>query len=102
MANAMNFGATSWGAASWDPAMMPAADAQLLAELLAPRPVVKPPIRVPRSVRREVSDGDLQAAADMMAKLRRRDDSRKLAAGATPADAGRALAVAVDRLLMVL
>ena len=96
MANAMNF-----GAASWDAPLMPAADAQRMAEMLAFRPVERPPIRVPRSIRRTVSDSDLQAAADMMAKLRRRDDSRKLAAGAPAADAERALDVAVDRLLMV-
>ena len=97
MANAMNY-----GVASWDGPPLPVADARLMAEMLAPRPVERPPIRTPRSLRRTVSDSDLQAAADMLAKLRRRDDSRKLAADAPAADAAHAVDVAVDRLLMVL
>ena len=94
--------ATNYGVASWDAPLMPAADARLISEMLAPRPVERPPIRVPRSVKRTVSDCDLLAAADMLAKLRRRDDSRKLAADAPAADAQRSLDVAVDRVLMVL
>ncbi len=101
MANAMTYGAA---VAGWD-AMVPPPrmDAHLLAELLAPRFVERPPIRVPRSLRRAVSDRDLQAAADMMTKLRRRDDARTLAAQAVVTnDAERVLDVTVDRLLMVL
>ena len=49
-----------------------------------------------------MSDGDLSAAAAMLAKLRRRDDVRPLADVPAASDADHALDVAVDRLLKVL
>jgi hypothetical protein len=100
MSNTFNCGATG---ANWDLAVPPPADAALMAEMLLPRFVERPPIRLPRSVRRDVSYGDLCAAADLLAKLRRRDDTRQLAATSpTVTDADGALDVAVNRLLMVL
>ena len=100
MSNAFNFGMT---ADSVQPHGGVPADPALLAEMLEPRPVERPapcpPIRVPRSARRTYSHGDLCAAADMLATLRRRAEPYPFV---EPHDADRALDVAVDRLLTVL
>ena len=81
-------------------------DAGLMAEMLEPRlverPAPCPAIRVPRVVRRTYTHGDLCVAADLLAKLRRRDDQRPLAERTCPVDPDAAIDVAVDRLLRVL
>ena len=103
--NPFNIGSTPSG--DRDAAMMPAADPTLIAELLEPRlterPAPSPRIEVPKSMRRTYSPTDLSVAGDLMAKLRRRDDQRPLAARAAElARADRAVDVAIDRLMRVL
>ena len=54
-------------------------------------PVVRPPvagIRVPRSAKRQYTEGELRAAACMMDKLRRRDDLRAMGTAGPPRVSG--------------
>ena len=99
------------GNAADDAVSISMADPALAAEMLEPRlterPAPCPPIRTPRSAQRSYTHGELCVAADLLAKLRRRDDQRTLAdrlthAAADLSAADHALTVAVDRLLDVL
>ena len=84
------------------------ANPELMAETLQPRPTERPDdpcpaLGPPRSAKRAYSHAELCLAADLLAKLRRRDDQRTLADRAVALqDATHALDVAVDRLLDVL